>query len=184
MHRESGAEFAPLKGRGKLHRGRCRPCTPLFLWSCQRKSAVHRGERNRFLPQILALTGFGLLVYGGCWLGLLPASSSQAPDHSQPPLAISRSLRCSSSSHATRFAGLAWEPCGSLLPAALHSVDGTTAHPQVELRRKFEVVDVHSLLLLPRSPLRSALPGQLEKIRYSTGAAAAGPERQAFLRPP
>jgi len=58
--------------RGDMHRWRCRLCTPsclrlrAALWavasdtrlraqsfSCQRKSAVHRGERNRFLPQSL-----------------------------------------------------------------------------------------------------------------------------------
>ena len=109
-----------------LHRGRCGLCAlkraqeiapravqalypPLSL-SCQRKSAVHRGERNRFLPQILALAGIGLLCYGSCWLGV-PTES------------------------------------GTLLLGALHRSDGTTLSPQVDLRRKFRVVDVHPVLL-------------------------------------
>jgi len=58
-----------------LHRWRCRPCTPLFLWSCQRKSAVRRGERKAlfaansasagclfaWLRELLVRTAFGLL---------------------------------------------------------------------------------------------------------------------------
>ena len=71
----SGTGYAPLKGRGELHRWRCRPCTPLFLWSCQRKSAVRRGERKAlyaansasagclfaWLWELLVRTAFGLL---------------------------------------------------------------------------------------------------------------------------
>jgi len=57
---EGGAGYAPLKGRGKLHRGRCRLCAgrpargvlrPRFSLSCQRKAAAPGGKENAFMPQ-------------------------------------------------------------------------------------------------------------------------------------
>ena len=77
MSFHGGESFAPLA----VH-----VLYPPLSLPCQRKSAVHRGERNRFLPQILALAGLGLLMCGSCWSELLTGSGSLLPDalHSFP----------------------------------------------------------------------------------------------------
>ena len=77
MSFHGGESFAPLA----VH-----VLYPPLSLPCQRKSAVHRGERNRFLPQILALKGVGLLMCGSCWSELLTGSGSLLPDalHSFP----------------------------------------------------------------------------------------------------
>jgi len=89
MHRSSAAYGFFCTGNPVRGLRPCRRNAPPLFFVLPKKSRRARWKRNRFLPQILALAGIGLLIYESGWLEVLPVSC-ESPAGCDVPISMQK----------------------------------------------------------------------------------------------